>query len=248
MVRGSAPEDPILDSGLDILREGLRKIVDDAILVRYMFYIPVIRDLFNDPQSVCNMLMRTQDLSDILAHNPEVAFILNDPTTLRTILDAALDFNIMHGMIREAMDEARRVESAEAELRELSEKLEQALLRHETTINTNPLPNSYSTNWNSSQITPNFRSLGHFAAGRTHRSFAPVANLILNNMANPLPNSYASNEYMECPMVEETIHRMHHMPKYLIEVMLVLSLPYQAGLFSFFTYYDNKLICFIYGY
>ncbi|KAL1569786.1 ubiquitin domain-containing protein DSK2a-like [Salvia divinorum] len=211
VVRGSAPDAAIQDRELASMLEEMRQLIDDSILVRYMFYMPVVRDLFNDPPSVCNMLMRKEPLSDIMDHNPEVAHILNDPTTLRVILDASHNLEILHEMMRKAMDEASSVESAEAELTELSEELERAELRHETTINspttdTNPLQNSYAS----------------APTARTHTNSGALANPIVNPMADSLgvldfPGNTASNEYMEESMVEETIHRMFYIPQFLIK-------------------------------
>ncbi|KAL1569785.1 ubiquitin domain-containing protein DSK2a-like [Salvia divinorum] len=217
-------------SGLNQMLDQISQLVNDATMVRYIFCVPVVRDLFINPETVCNMLIRKKPVSDIVDRNPEVAGILNDPATLRVILDTAEDPEIMHRMVCEVLDEADNPpcdigspsEPSNSELTELYKEMKRTELGHENTINSPRTPNTY----------PLSNPCASARTGRMHSNSASPGNPTVNTMAHspgvyyfsdleglaePMLDITASSEYLEDPLIEETIQRMLHIPRFLIQ-------------------------------
>lgn len=93
--------------------------------------MPAIQNLMNDPEIIRNFMMNDPQMREVIDRNPELAHVLNDPSTLRQTMEATRNPELMREMMRNtdrAMSNIESLPEGFNMLRRMYENVQEPLL------------------------------------------------------------------------------------------------------------------------
>eukprot|EP00249_Psilotum_nudum_P017662 c26431_g1_i2 orf=425-2047(+) len=121
--------------GLPEFQQAQQQLLQNPNLMREMMNMPAVQSLMNNPDLMRNLIMSNPHMREIIDRNPDLAHILNDPSTLRQTLDAARNPELMREMMRNTDRAMSNIESSPEGfnmLRRMYETVQEPLLNAAT--------------------------------------------------------------------------------------------------------------------
>ncbi|XP_014508827.1 ubiquitin domain-containing protein DSK2a isoform X1 [Vigna radiata var. radiata] len=177
----------LFGDGFPDLEQMQQPFLSNPNLVREIMNSPAMQNLMNNPEIVRTLIMNNPQMQELMDRNPELAHILNDPSTLRQTLEATRNPEIMREMMRNTDRAMSNIESSPEGfnmLRRMYENIQEPFLNATTmagnTGNNNaPIPGTHGGHARDQSTNPSITS-SEAAAG------SPLPN------TNPLPNPWSS--------------------------------------------------------
>ncbi|KAK6796565.1 hypothetical protein RDI58_004266 [Solanum bulbocastanum] len=160
-------------------------------MMREIWNMPLVQNLMNEPEIICNLIMNNPQMQEFMNPNPELAHVFNDPAIFLQTLEAAHNPELMHEMINNIDWALSSTESSPEEfnmLRHMYENVQEPFLNATTMA---------GDTRNDSGTNPFVALLGAQEQGRNQSTNPPAtgsdttANPPAPN-SNPLSNSRAS--------------------------------------------------------
>ncbi|XP_015169599.1 ubiquitin domain-containing protein DSK2b-like isoform X1 [Solanum tuberosum] len=85
----------LFGAGLPDFEQVQQQLTQNSNMMREMMNMPLVQNLMNNPEIICNLIMNNPQMREFMNPNPELAYIFNDPA----ILEAARNPELMHEMI-----------------------------------------------------------------------------------------------------------------------------------------------------
>ncbi|XP_017436830.1 ubiquitin domain-containing protein DSK2b isoform X5 [Vigna angularis] len=102
----------LFGDGFPDLEQMQQPFLSNPNLVREIMNSPAMQNLMNNPEIVRNLIMNNPQMQELMDRNPELAHILNDPSTLRQTLEATRNPEIMREMMRNTDRAMSNIESS----------------------------------------------------------------------------------------------------------------------------------------
>lgn len=103
----------------------------NPIVISEIMSMPAIQNLMNDPEIIRNFMMNDPQMREVIDRNPELAHVLNDPSTLRQTMEATRNPELMREMMRNtdrAMSNIQSLPEGFNMLRRMYENVQEPLL------------------------------------------------------------------------------------------------------------------------
>ncbi|KAK1325660.1 hypothetical protein QJS10_CPA01g00267 [Acorus calamus] len=159
--------------------------------MREFMNLPAVQNLMNNPDLMRQLIMSNPQMRDLIDRNPDIAHILNDPSTLRQTIEAARNPELMREMMRNTDRAMSNIESSPEGfnmLRRMYETVQEPFL-NATTMAGNPGTDVASNPFAAllgNQGQTGDRSINSSNTGSETATGTPAPN------TNPLPNPWNS--------------------------------------------------------
>lgn len=175
----------LFGAGFPEFEQMQQQLTQNPNLVRELMNLPAVQNLMNNPEIMRSMIMNNPQMNELIDRNPELAHILNDPSTLRQTLEAARNPELMREMMRNTDRAMSNIEASPEGfnmLRRMYENVQEPFLN--ATTMAGDARNDTGSN-------PFAALLGTQGGGPTSTGSEATANSPAPN-TNPLPNPWAS--------------------------------------------------------
>ncbi|XP_008812218.1 ubiquitin domain-containing protein DSK2a-like isoform X2 [Phoenix dactylifera] len=98
--------------GLPEFGQVQQQLTQNPTMMREIMNLPVFQSLMNNPELLHNMIMNNPQMREIIDRNPDLAHVLNDPSTLRQALEAVRNPELMREMMRNTDRAMSNIESS----------------------------------------------------------------------------------------------------------------------------------------
>ncbi|XP_010941416.1 ubiquitin domain-containing protein DSK2b isoform X2 [Elaeis guineensis] len=98
--------------GLPEFGQVQQQLAQNPTMMREIMNLPVFQNLMNNPELLHNMMMNNPQMREIVDRNPDLAHVLNDPSTLRQALEAVRNPELMREMMRNTDRAMSNIESS----------------------------------------------------------------------------------------------------------------------------------------
>ncbi|XVF16015.1 hypothetical protein REPUB_Repub09cG0205500 [Reevesia pubescens] len=182
----------LFGAGLPDFEQVQQQLTRNPDIMREIMNMPAVQSLMNNPEIMRNLIMNNPQMRETIDRNPELAHILNDPSTLRQTLEAARNPELMREMMRNTDRAMSNIESSPEGfnmLRRMYETVQEPFLNATTMAgstgndSSNPFAALLGTQ-GGNQARDGSTNQSTTASGSTPHSPAPNAN--------PLPNPWSS--------------------------------------------------------
>lgn len=175
----------LFGAGFPEFEQMQQQLTQNPNLVRELMNLPAVQNLMNNPEIMRSMIMNNPQMNELIDRNPELAHILNDPSTLRQTLEAARNPELMREMMRNTDRAMSNIEASPEGfnmLRRMYENVQEPFLN--ATTMAGDARNDTGSN-------PFAALLGTQGGGPTSTGSEATTNSPAPN-TNPLPNPWAS--------------------------------------------------------
>ncbi|KAF3789692.1 Ubiquitin domain-containing protein [Nymphaea thermarum] len=89
-----------------------QQVAQNPNMMRETINMPVMQELMNDPDVMRNLIASNPLVCEIIDRNPDLGYVLNDPSTLRQTLEVARNPELRREMMRNSDRALRNIESS----------------------------------------------------------------------------------------------------------------------------------------
>ncbi|KAG4380166.1 hypothetical protein GLYMA_16G118400v4 [Glycine max] len=177
----------LFGEGFPDLEQMQQPFISNPNLVREIMNSPTMQNLMNNPEIVRNLIMNNPQMQELMDRNPELAHILNDPSTLRQTLEATRNPEIMREMMRNTDRAMSNIESSPEGfnmLRRMYENIQEPFLNATTMAGNTGNNNAAVSGTHGGHARD--RSTNPSTTSSEATAGSPLPN------TNPLPNPWSS--------------------------------------------------------
>ncbi|XP_057500307.1 ubiquitin domain-containing protein DSK2b-like isoform X2 [Actinidia eriantha] len=183
----------LFGAGIPEFEQVQQQLLQNPNLMGEIMNMPLAQNLMSNPDILWNFVLNNPQMREIIDRNPELAHVLNDPSTLRQTLEAARNPELMREMMRNTDRAMSNIESSPEGfnmLRRMYENVQEPFLNATTMagdarsdLDSNPFAVLMGTR-GGGQGTDQSTNPSRSGSDTTANSPAPNTN--------PLPNPWAS--------------------------------------------------------
>ncbi|GFS39390.1 ubiquitin family protein [Actinidia rufa] len=183
----------LFGAGIPEFEQVQQQLLQNPNLMGEIMNMPLAQNLMSNPDILWNFVLNNPQMREIIDRNPELAHVLNDPSTLRQTLEAARNPELMREMMRNTDRAMSNIESSPEGfnmLRRMYENVQEPFLNATTMagdarsdLDSNPFAVLMGTR-GGGQGTDQSTNPSRSGSDTTTNSPAPNTN--------PLPNPWAS--------------------------------------------------------
>ncbi|KAK7379711.1 hypothetical protein VNO78_34400 [Psophocarpus tetragonolobus] len=177
----------LFGEGFPDLEQMQQPFISNPNLMREIMNSPAMQNLMNNPEIVRNLIMNNPQMQELMDRNPELAHILNDPSTLRQTLEATRNPEIMREMMRNTDRAMSNIESSPEGfnmLRRMYENIQEPFLNATTMAGNTGNNNAAISGTNGGHVRD--QSINPSTTSSEATAGSPLPN------TNPLPNPWSS--------------------------------------------------------
>ncbi|KAK1303476.1 Ubiquitin-like protein-NEDD8-like protein RUB3 [Acorus calamus] len=181
----------LFGGGFSDIEQVQQQLTQNPNIMREFMNLPAVQNLMNNPDLMRQLIMSNPQMRDLIDRNPDIAHILNDPSTLRQTIEAARNPELMREMMRNTDRAMSNIESSPEGfnmLRRMYETVQEPFL-NATTMAGNPGTDVASNPFAAllgNQGQTGDRSINSSNTGSETATGTPAPN------TNPLPNPWNS--------------------------------------------------------